>query len=143
LSRGPVVTSLQRAIGIRGATALAATNELDVDSLLRFDARAASSDTVDDVFTELARRVATAVATPLLVLDPGLVVLAGSVVRDGGTQLLDRVRAELAAIAPVPVRIALSETGPDAILAGAMSLALDHARDGLFEPADDVMGVAP
>jgi len=73
------------------------------------------------------------VAGPAFVFDPDLVVLAGRTVRLGGERLLERVRQELAAIGPAPARIALSETGPDAILTGSMLLALVRARDELFE----------
>jgi predicted NBD/HSP70 family sugar kinase len=132
----PVATTLQQSIGIKGVIALAKSKGVDVDRLLRFET-AAPDDAAEPVLTELVGRIAAAVAAPVLVFDPGLVVLAGCIVRCGGDALLGRVRAQLAAIAPIPVRVEMSQTGPDAILAGAMLLALDHARDNLFEIADE------
>ena len=129
-------TTLQRAIGSRGVVALAQGHELDPDVLIRHAAATSSGETHDALeagFTELARRIALAVAGPAFVFDPDLVVLAGRTVRLGGERLLERVRQELAAIGPAPARIALSETGPDAILTGSMLLALVRARDELFE----------
>lgn len=123
------VATLQSAIGIRGATALAEEHRVDIDAVLRFDS---SSDDAEPVRAEVARRIALAASGPIFIFDPDLVVLAGSVVRHVSDALLERVRQELAAIGPAPAALKLSKTGPDAILMGSMLLALDEARDHLI-----------
>jgi predicted NBD/HSP70 family sugar kinase len=133
---GTRTTTMQRGMGIRGITALANGHDTDLDALLTFDADC-SDPRLEQARTELARRIALAVAEPLFVFDPDLVVLAGRVVAPGGAALLAAVRRELERIGPAPVRLALSETGPDAILIGSMVLALTRARDELFEDVTD------
>ncbi len=130
IADGFTVTTLQRAIGIRGAIALARQHDVDIEVALR--AVPSSGDIADAVRDEIARRVALAAAGPAFVFDPDVVVLAGRVVRPGGAALLEAVRRELAVLGPAPAHVALSETGADAILLGAMLLALDETRDTLF-----------
>jgi predicted NBD/HSP70 family sugar kinase len=138
---GSAVTTLQDAIGLKGALALARTAGSDVDAVLRFDPGAGSAGAGQRaLLAELAHRITVAVAGPVLVFDPDLVVLAGKVVRQGGDALLERVRQGLKAVSPAPARLAMSQTGPDAILSGSMLLALDHARDELFN--DPIWSVA-
>ena len=81
---------------------------------------------------ELARRVATGVATVAVVLDPGLVVLGGDVGLAGGAALANRVAAEVARICPAGPRVVpTAVTGPP-VLSGAMLAAVDRARTDLL-----------
>jgi predicted NBD/HSP70 family sugar kinase len=81
---------------------------------------------------ELARRVATGVASVAVVLDPGLVVLGGDVGLAGGAALADRVAAEVARICPASPRVVpTAVTGPP-VLCGAMLAAVDQARTDLL-----------
>jgi predicted NBD/HSP70 family sugar kinase len=82
---------------------------------------------------ELARRVATGVASVAIVLDPGLVVLGGDVGLAGGAALADRVAAEVARICPASPRVVpTAVTGPP-VLCGAMLAAVDQARTDLLD----------
>src|SRR5450755_695647 len=82
---------------------------------------------------ELARRVATGVASVAVVLDPGLVVLGGDVGLAGGAALADRVAAEVARICPASPRVVpTAVTGPP-VLCGAMLAAVDQARTDLLD----------
>jgi predicted NBD/HSP70 family sugar kinase len=82
---------------------------------------------------ELARRVATGVASVSVVLDPGLVVLGGDVGLAGGAALANRVAAEVARICPASPRVVpTAVTGPP-VLCGAMLAAVDQARTDLLD----------
>jgi len=82
---------------------------------------------------ELARRVATGVASVAVVLDPGLVVLGGDVGLAGGAALADRVAAQVARICPASPRVVpTAVTGPP-VLCGAMLAAVGHARTDLLD----------
>jgi predicted NBD/HSP70 family sugar kinase len=84
------------------------------------------------VLDELARRLALGLAAACVVLDPGLVVLAGEVGLAGGAELAQRVQHEVAAIAPVAPRVVVSEGPPEPVLSGALLTALDAVRDEVF-----------
>ena len=82
---------------------------------------------------ELARRVATGVASVAVVLDPGLVVLGGDVGLAGGAALANRAAAEVARICPASPRVVpTAVTGPP-VLCGAMLAAVDRARTDLLD----------
>ena len=82
---------------------------------------------------ELARRVATGVASVAVVLDPGLVVLGGDVGLAGGAALANRVAAEVARICPASPRVVpTAVTGPP-VLCGAMLAAVYQARTDLLD----------
>jgi predicted NBD/HSP70 family sugar kinase len=91
----------------------------------RGDARA------EEVVETLARRIALAIASFVPVLDPGLVVLGGSVGLQGDL-LLEPVRRELAAISPLRPRVEVSPLGTDAVVTGAVASALEEAQHQLF-----------
>ena len=87
----------------------------------------------DEFLGELARRVATGVASVAVVLDPGLVVLGGDVGLAGGAALAHRVAAEVARICPASPRVVpTAVTGPP-VLCGAMLAAVDRARTDLLD----------
>jgi predicted NBD/HSP70 family sugar kinase len=81
---------------------------------------------------ELARRVATGVASVAVVLDPGLVVLGGDVGLAGGAALAGRVAAEVARICPASPRVVPSAVSGPPVLCGAMLAAVNQARTGLL-----------
>ncbi|MFF9016865.1 ROK family protein [Streptomyces sp. NPDC014870] len=77
-------------------------------------------------------RLAHTVAAVSAVLDPDLVVLGGGVGHSADL-LLRTVRTTLRAITPIRPRVAASTLGEDAVLHGALAIALDTARDVVFE----------
>ncbi|GAA0937160.1 ROK family transcriptional regulator [Nonomuraea longicatena] len=81
---------------------------------------------------ELADLVADGVLALCLVLDPGCVVLGGEVGRAGGAALAARVGTAIARRSPFPAEVRVGELAADAVLAGAVATALDHAREQLF-----------
>jgi predicted NBD/HSP70 family sugar kinase len=81
---------------------------------------------------EVARRVALGVASVSVVLDPGLVVLGGTVGMAGGTALADRVAAEVDRICPASPRVVPTAVTGEPVLRGAMLAAVDQARADLL-----------
>ncbi|MFI6483213.1 ROK family transcriptional regulator [Nonomuraea sp. NPDC050663] len=81
---------------------------------------------------ELVELVAASVFTVASVLDPGLVVLGGSIGRAGGAELAGLVQEKVAARSPAPTEIRASTVEGNAILQGAVLTALALARDAAF-----------
>ncbi|MBA2894681.1 ROK family transcriptional regulator [Nonomuraea soli] len=81
---------------------------------------------------ELVELVAASVFTVASVLDPGLVVLGGSIGRAGGAELAALVQEKVAARSPAPTEIRASTVEGNAILQGAVLTALALARDAAF-----------
>ncbi|SDG98079.1 Sugar kinase of the NBD/HSP70 family, may contain an N-terminal HTH domain [Lentzea fradiae] len=81
---------------------------------------------------DLARRIATGVASVVAVLDPELVLLSGDIAQAGGTTLNDLVAAELRqlVVPRTPVRLALVTGKP--VRSGALHSALAVAREQVF-----------
>jgi predicted NBD/HSP70 family sugar kinase len=82
---------------------------------------------------EVARRVALGVASISVVLDPGLVVLGGTVGLAGGAALADRVAAEVCRIFPASPRVVPTGVTGAPVLRGAMLAAVDQARSDLLD----------
>ncbi|HEY2316444.1 MAG TPA: ROK family transcriptional regulator [Streptosporangiaceae bacterium] len=102
-------------------------------------AAAAGSARAGEFLSELAGRVATGVAAISVVLDPGLVVLGGDVGLAGGTELADRVAAEVGRICPARPDVVPTAVTGGPVLRGAILAAVDQARAELLasvaEPA--------
>ena len=96
------------------------------------EAASAGDERGSAFLAELARRVATGVASICVVLDPGLVVLGGEVGLSGGTELADRVAAEMGRIIPARPRVVPTSVTGDPVLCGAIRAAVDQARQELL-----------
>ena len=96
------------------------------------EAASAGDERGSAFLAELARRVATGVASICVVLDPGLVVLGGEVGLSGGTELADRVAAEMGRISPAKPRVVPTSVTGDPVLCGAIRAAVDQARQELL-----------
>jgi predicted NBD/HSP70 family sugar kinase len=81
---------------------------------------------------ELASRVALGVAAISVVLDPGLVVLGGDIGVAGGTELADRVAADVGGICPATPKVVPSTLKSGPVLRGAMLAAVDTVRQELL-----------
>ncbi|MDA0638073.1 ROK family transcriptional regulator [Nonomuraea sp. MCN248] len=87
----------------------------------------------EPLLDEIARRLALGVAAVCVILDPGLVVLAGEVGHAGGEALTSRVEEAVARICPVrPQVVTTAVTDPNPVLRGAVLAALDQARQELL-----------
>ncbi len=87
----------------------------------------------EEFLGEVARRVALGVASISVVLDPGLVVLGGTVGLAGGAALADRVAAEVCRIFPASPRVVPTGVTGAPVLRGAMLAAVDQARSDLLD----------
>jgi predicted NBD/HSP70 family sugar kinase len=92
-----------------------------------------------EVVDEVAERMAHAVAAVASLLNPELVVIAGAVA-DAGDLFLDRIRDRLVPdLIDLPPRLAMSSLGDQAVVVGAVRMALDHVEASLLGSA----GAAP
>lgn len=82
------------------------------------------------VLDETARHLARAIVALCAIADPGKVILGGSI--GARPELVDRVRALLEDISPVPVEIEASALGPRAAIAGATAVGLGRLHNALF-----------
>jgi predicted NBD/HSP70 family sugar kinase len=134
---GPLTGGFQSLIGASALLPLAASYgfaEQTASGAVR--AAVAAADTGDErggaFLAELASRAATGVASICVVLDPGLVVLGGSVGRAGGAALAGRVAAEVGRICPARPRVVPTGVSGDPVLGGAILAAVDRARGELL-----------
>lgn len=86
----------------------------------------------DRLLDELAQRLALGVAAVCVVVDPGVVVLAGEVGRAGGATLAARVEAAVGRICPLRPQLRATTVDGDPVLRGAILSALAVARDEVF-----------
>lgn len=89
----------------------------------------------EPMLDEIAHRLALGVAAVCVILDPGLVVLAGEVGHAGGSALTSRVEEAVARICPVrPQVVTTAVAHANPVLRGAVLAALDQAREELLAP---------
>jgi predicted NBD/HSP70 family sugar kinase len=98
-----------------------------------FELALAGNEGARSVVDRVAQRIGVAIATVCAVIDPALVVLGGGI--GSNPALAAPVRATVAALLPVAVRIETSRLGENAALYGAIAIALRRARGQVFSPA--------
>jgi predicted NBD/HSP70 family sugar kinase len=82
------------------------------------------------VIDNVARRLGSAIASVIAVIDPELVVLGGGI--GSNPTLLEPVRATVAQLVSLPARVETSTLGDKAALDGAIAVALREARAQMF-----------
>ncbi|MGW2014259.1 ROK family transcriptional regulator [Streptomyces sp. NPDC001927] len=97
-----------------------------------FDAARSGDPAAVEAVELEGERLAHTVAAVSAVLDPDLVVLGGGIGHSADL-LLRTVRSALRSLTPIRPRVAASTLGEDAVLHGALAIALDTARDVVFE----------
>lgn len=120
----PAVVELAREHGIEAPTAAEA-----LTAALR------TPGAGDAVLTELARRLATGLASVVAVVDPELVVLSGQVAQAGGERLRELVEAEMTGLALPRPQLRISAIEGDPIVIGALQRALADVRHTVFDTA--------
>ncbi|HEU4832236.1 MAG TPA: ROK family protein, partial [Actinomycetota bacterium] len=85
-----------------------------------------------------ADRIALAAAAIVPIVDPELVVLGGGIGRNGDL-LLEPVTEALRAVTPFAVRLEVSPLGEEAVVLGAVWMALQAAQDLLFTRTNGVV----
>ncbi|MBM7789490.1 ROK family transcriptional regulator [Tenggerimyces flavus] len=128
----PVGTgTFQELVGGASVLALARAHGVDSSGGLEGVVIAGSEAFLD----ELADRVAVGVAGICSILDPGTVVLAGTVGRAGGTALASRVATGVAERVPLPTEVVAGTVSGAPVLRGAVLVALDLLHAETFGPA--------
>ncbi|MDH2425158.1 ROK family transcriptional regulator [Sphaerisporangium sp. TRM90804] len=123
--------------GIRSAPSLAPPG-FGPDAVRSADLVRAAVETGADTFLdEVALRLAIGVAAVTVVLDPRLVVLSGDVGRAGGRELASRVERAVARICPSRPTVAVTAVEGNAVLRGAVTAALEQAREEVFSSTVD------
>ncbi|MFI9559624.1 ROK family transcriptional regulator [Nonomuraea endophytica] len=82
---------------------------------------------------ELADRIVFGARAVCAVLDPGVLILAGTIGRTGGEALASRVEERLAALIPLPTRVVPGTVEGDPVLRGAVVVALERLYAQLFD----------
>jgi predicted NBD/HSP70 family sugar kinase len=140
----PATGAFQRLVGAQAVLPLAESYGFTEPTAAAAVATAASAAAAGDqrgvdFLCELAVRVATGVAAVSVVLDPGLVVLGGDVGLAGGTELADRVAADVGRFCPAKPIVVPTTVDGWPVLRGAILAAVDQARAELLasvaEPA--------
>jgi predicted NBD/HSP70 family sugar kinase len=141
--RGPLTGAFQSMAGAREVRRLAADfgfsggsgsdDAVAAKAVSAAAADAGAGGTAGNAFLdELASRVALGVAAISVVLDPGLVVLGGGIGLAGGTELADRVAADVGRICPATPRVVPSTLKSGPVLRGAILAAVDTVRQELL-----------
>ena len=127
LAGGLAVQTLAAEYGFAGATPADA-----VTAALADLARTPESGNGAAFMDELAHRVSIGIAAVCVVLDPGLVVLGGTVGHAGGAELAARVAAEVPRLCLARPTVVPTSVPGEPVLLGAMQAALAHARAKLL-----------
>jgi predicted NBD/HSP70 family sugar kinase len=138
----PATGAFQRLVGAQAVLPLAQSFGFTEPTAAKAVAAAVSAvEAADrrgaDFLRELAVRVATGVAAISVVLDPGLVVLGGAVGLAGGTELADRVAADVGRLCPAKPTVVPTAVDGWPVLRGAILAAVDQARAELLASVAD------
>jgi predicted NBD/HSP70 family sugar kinase len=100
-----------------------------------FSAARRGDDLARQVVAREASRIALAIAAVAPVLDPELVILGGGIAGNGDL-LLEPIERDVRALSPFRPRLAVSQLGEEAVLAGAVATALEAAQERIFSRSD-------
>ncbi|WP_370383595.1 ROK family protein [Catenulispora sp. GAS73] len=89
----------------------------------------------EEFLEALAHRVSVGAAAVCAVLDPGFIVLSGTVARAAGSGFATLVEREITRLSPLRPRVAMTALPENAMLTGALMTGLETARDQVFGPA--------
>ncbi|MFI6509966.1 MULTISPECIES: ROK family transcriptional regulator [Streptosporangium] len=124
---------LQSLVSAEAVAELAGTYGFEGDSAAECVAAAvAAGERGEALINEIAGRLALGVASVCVVLDPGLVVLAGEVSTAGGDALTSRIEEAVARSCPIRPQVVASEVTGNPVLRGAVIAALEQAREEIF-----------
>ncbi|MET7466770.1 ROK family transcriptional regulator [Nonomuraea sp. NPDC005501] len=150
LTGGPAVLRLLRSYGVRGAdfrqavaNAVRAVENTAEGIGGSGEAAARRGEDARAGLRDIAARLAVGLAAITSVIDPGLIVLTGGMVLAGGETLRELVEHELHALTIPRPRLRLSSVEGNPVLAGALDLALDMARDEVFGSTVTASGGSP
>jgi predicted NBD/HSP70 family sugar kinase len=112
--------------------ALAGGDPARVETATVLEAARAGDEVALGIVDRVADRMAHAIAALAGMLNPELVVISGAVA-DAGDLFLDRIRERLVPdLIDTPPRVSMSTLGDQAVVIGAVRLALDHVEASLL-----------
>jgi len=132
-SAGAVV-ALGRREARRGGALAEAIRSGKLDAAAVFDAAQAGDRGARRVVDTVVGRLARGLAPAILLLDPDVTVIGGGISRSGPT-VLDALRRALDPLTLVPNRLVLSTLGEDAVVLGAIRLALTDVEERVLPHA--------
>ena len=97
-----------------------------------FDAAAQGDASAVTAVKRFVRDLIAGIEPIFALLNPELVVIGGDLAH-AGSAIIEPVRRQLESICPIPPSVAVSQLGEDAILLGAIRVALDIVETRLFE----------
>lgn len=100
-------------------------------------AAVAAGEAGEAYLDEVARRLAVGLTAACVVIDPGLVVVGGSIGRAGGLALASRLQEEVSQISPLRPDVVPSQVDGDVTLRGALTSALRTTRESIFAGTAD------
>jgi predicted NBD/HSP70 family sugar kinase len=115
---------------VRTAHALGMTGARSAQAV--FEAARRGDGTARQAVELEGQRLALVVGSVAAILDPELIVLGGGIGRNLDL-LQDALVRRLHEVTPLRPRVVVSRLGDDAVLRGAIAIALDVARDQVFE----------
>ncbi|WP_030175774.1 ROK family transcriptional regulator [Spirillospora albida] len=120
-------------VGADAVRALAHSHGITEPTAVACVRAAAEDETMGGAFLdELAVRISYGVTSVNIVLDPGLVVLSGSLGSAGGVPLASRIERTVGRISPTRPTVAVTRVEGNPVLRGALHSALEQARDEVF-----------
>jgi predicted NBD/HSP70 family sugar kinase len=121
-----------------------AGDKLDrIDAKLVFEAARDNDPTAQGIVATITERLAIGVANICCILNPAVVIL-GAGLSQAGADLLEPLKARVAALIPMPPRdFIVSELGPRAVILGAVEHALRAVEDARFNLFADVEDPLP
>ncbi|MFI6296009.1 ROK family protein [Nonomuraea sp. NPDC050790] len=108
------------------------TGELTGDAALLLAAARGGDLEAQEVLEEILARMARAVGTLALLLNPELIVIGGGVAA-AGEQIAEPIRRRLPQMTFLPPRLEVSVLGDRAVTAGALRTALDTVENSLLD----------
>jgi predicted NBD/HSP70 family sugar kinase len=126
-------------LATRGVLELARANGITAPDIVEvFDqAKSEAVQSVDGFLPTFADRVATVLASPVALMDPELIILAGDIGTAGGDQLADRVEGRLHELLAHRPRVVAGTGYSNSVRQGALDEALRRLREDVFEDARD------
>ncbi|KFL31049.1 hypothetical protein JP75_11955 [Devosia riboflavina] len=128
-------------LNVEGIDALVARHGLAGTDSIDAITRAARTGGQGPFFAELGYRVAAALTGAIGILDPEMVVLGGDVGRAGGRALCESVIGILKRLPIAIPQIVPTAVSSNAVRAGAVELALEHARERVFTGGSAARGL--
>jgi predicted NBD/HSP70 family sugar kinase len=128
LAAGPAVLALAHTHGIRPQSG-------DDDAVAAVTAAVEGAAGGRGFLDDLADRVAFGAAGICAVLDPGFIVLAGTIGRAGGEALAERVAERVNRSTPLPTSVAPGTVDGNPVVRGAVLIALDLLHEETFAPS--------